>query len=300
MTMLESTQRVRHLEMVALESLMELTAGSPSIRIALVDGPVRLPAEHFDEAEIEYVNESGIVPPTHGDFAALQHGTFVLGILARRTSSSGGGICPDCTFVVRSIFNNRESDTPTCTTSGLIDALEEVIDANADIVNISATILQASPADEDRLRAVIDHALVHGVLITAAAGNQRLVGDTPLTRHPWVIPVVGFSNDGRPLDDSNLGASIGKYGLGAPGSNVQSISSSGKIRHQSGTSVAVPFVTAALALFLSKLPGLSPWELRRAIARPTTPRRTVIPPMMNVAEAYASLAGEEPNIRRST
>jgi hypothetical protein len=57
----------------------------------------------------------------------------------------------------------------------------------------------------------------------AAAGNQGTLGSTAITRHLWVIPVVAYDLQGRPMDQSNLGSSIGRRGLGAPGDRITSL-----------------------------------------------------------------------------
>jgi hypothetical protein len=43
----------------------------------------------------------------------------------------------------------------------------------------------------------------------AAAGNQGTVGGTVITSHPWVIAVAACDANGKPLNGSNLGSSIG-------------------------------------------------------------------------------------------
>src|SRR5438128_7013648 len=93
----------------------------------------------------------------------------------------------------------------------------------------------------------LDHALQRGVLIVVAAGNQGTLGSSVITRHPWVIPVVAYDLRGRPMDQSNLGNSIGRRGLGAPGNAVTSLGAQGPPLTFAGTSAATPFVTGAIA-----------------------------------------------------
>jgi hypothetical protein len=64
--------------------------------------------------------------------------------------------------------------------------------------------------------------------VIVAAGNQGTLGSTAITCHPWVIPVVGYDLQGRPMNHSNLGSSIGRRGLGAPGDRITSIGANGK------------------------------------------------------------------------
>jgi hypothetical protein len=78
----------------------------------------------------------------------------------------------------------------------------------------------------------------------AAAGNQGMVGSSTITSHSWVIPVAACNGQGWPLRESNLGGSIGRRGLSAPGENVTSLGTNGKPRTFGGTSAAAPFVPA--------------------------------------------------------
>ena len=95
------------------------------------------------------------------------------------------------------------------------------------------------------------------ITVVAAAGNQGTVGSSAITRHAWVIAVIGCDLEGRPTAESNLGSSIGRWGLAAPGQNITSLGTDGKPQTSGGTSVAAPFVTGAIALLWSEFPGAS-------------------------------------------
>jgi len=114
-----------------------------------------------------------------------------------------------------------------------------------------------------------------------------MVGSSVSTRHPGTIPVVAFDSRGRPTKQSNLGASIGRRGLGAPGDNITSLGSEGTPLTSGGTSAAAPFVTGAIALLWSVFPAATAVQLRAAIAQAGAPRRTtVVPPLLDAWKAY--------------
>ncbi|MBV8111318.1 MAG: hypothetical protein JO012_16295, partial [Hyphomicrobiales bacterium] len=48
----------------------------------------------------------------------------------------------------------------------------------------------ATTHGERELGLALDMAARCGVIVVAAVGNQRIVGSSTLTRHPWVIPVA--------------------------------------------------------------------------------------------------------------
>lgn len=94
-----------------------------------------------------------------------------------------------------------------------------------------------------------------------------------------------------------MGSSIGKRGVGAPGDRITSLGSAGQSLTLSGTSVAAPFVSGAIALLWSEFPTATAAEIKLAIIQTTALRRaSVVPPLLNVAAAYQNLS--ETNARR--
>src|SRR5262249_53545004 len=111
-----------------------------------------------------------------------------------------------------------------------------------------------------------------------------------ITRHPWVIPVVAYDLQGRPMDQSNLGHSIGRRGLGAPGNAITSLGAQGPPLTFAGTSAATPFVTGTIALLWSEFPAATAAEVRGAVTHASASRRpTVVPPLLDAWSAYHML-----------
>jgi subtilisin family serine protease len=280
------------LDLIRLAPLMAMTGGRPEIVIGLIDGPVAL--THPDIVR-QNVRELAGVPGGNCSSvsnAACVHGTFVTGILAARRGSAAPAICPGCTLLLRPIFQettNDEGHLPSATPETLAAAIVQCVDAGAQVVNISAA-LTPSWQGQQPLEHALDHCARRRVMIVAAAGNHSSIGSTAITRHSWVIPVVGCDLTGRPLDHSNLGASIGRRGLRAPGTNVTSLGTSGKSLMSSGTSVATPFVTGTIALVWSVFPDASAADIRLALTYNGLQRRTsIVPPLLDAWGAYESL-----------
>ncbi|MDQ3850162.1 MAG: S8 family serine peptidase, partial [Actinomycetota bacterium] len=232
----------------------------------MIDGPVVV--DHPDLA----AESIRTLPGRHAECtvpggAACFHGTFVAGILSARRGSAAPALCPGCTLVVRPIFEeaSRVDRLPVARPQALAAAVGECIDAGARVLNVSATLARLCARDERAIRAALDYACRRGVAVVVAAGNDSVIGGSVITRHPWVVPVVGYSLRGRPLARSTLGAVIGRQGLGAPGENVTSLSPTGGTATSGGTSVAAPFVAGAFALLLSAFAGASAAEVRAAL-----------------------------------
>jgi len=202
-------------------------------------------------------------------------------------------ICPGCSLLVRTIFAEAPANgeqMPSASAGELADAIIDVIDAGARVINLSVALQGPSPGGGNSLQQALDFALRRGVVVVAAAGNQGAVGGSVITRHPWVIPVIAYDLKGRPMNLSNLGASIGRCGLGAPGEVVTSLGVTNPLT-MGGTSAATPFVTGTAALIWSEFPGATAADVRSAVTMAAAPRRTtIVPPLLNALASYQAMS----------
>jgi subtilisin family serine protease len=292
------------LGLVKLPSLMELSTGRSDIAVGLIDGPVAI--GHSDLAATNIRETPGAAAAcAEATSAACLHGTFVAGVLSAKRGSGAPAICPDCTLLVRPVFAEAATgnlESPSAEPEELAAAILACIEAGARVINLSLALMQSSPQARRALLDALDHAARQGVLIVAAAGNQGAVGGTIITAHPWVVPVGACDLRGKPLNESNLGHSIGRRGLLAPGEQVTSLGSEGEPLTLGGTSVAAPFVTGAIALIWSLIPVASGAELRLAILQAhARARATVTPPLLNAWTAYqacSQLTMRSPHAKR--
>jgi subtilisin family serine protease len=283
------------LEVVKLLPLMARTTGRPQVTVGLIDGPVVKSHPDFESQNIRELpgEEGGACAQLTS--AACRHGTFVAGMLLAKRGSAAPAICPGCSLLVRPIFPETTSGNeplPSATPEELGAAVIECIDAGARLLNLSAALVQLpSSRGERALEGALDYAAKRGVVVVVAAGNQGSVGGTVITRHPWVITVAACDLRGRPLSESNLGSSIGRRGLSAPGMGITSLATDGKAIASGGTSVAAPFVTGAIALAWSEFPAATPARMRLAVAQAHGLRRaTVVPPLLNAWAIYQAMA----------
>jgi len=281
-------------ELVRLPDLMKRGQGRPEVTIALIDGPVASNLPDLASATIREIPGKLKGTCARADTVACTHGTFVAGMLAARRGSAAPAICPACTLLLRPIFAeavNGNGHLPSATPEELAEAIVDCVEAGAKVINLSAALVQPSLKGESRLEQALDYAAQRGAITVAAAGNQGTVGSSAITRHPWVIPVAACDLKGRPLGESNLGSSIGRRGLSAPGEGVTSLGPDGKPQTFGGTSAAAPFVTGAIALLWSLFPKAPPAEVNLAVTRSgRQPHKALVPPLLNASAAYEVMA----------
>lgn len=278
------------LDLVKLTALMELTSGRAEMMVGLIDGPVAMDHPELLGESIREIPGRPSGKCGQANSAACVHGTFVAGILCGQRNSVTPAICPKCTLLVRPIFAETtlgSEQMPSATPEELAAAIVESIDAGARVLNMSVALAQPSSRGQRELKEALDYAVRRGVIAVAAAGNQGTIGSSAITRHPWVIPVVACDLQGKPISQSNLGSSIGRGGLSAPGDNITNLGAEGKPLTLGGTSVAAPFVTGAIALLWSEFPTATAAEVKLAVTQVNGFRRnTVVPPLLDAWAAY--------------
>ncbi len=281
------------LDVVHLTPLMERTSGRAEIKVGLIDGPVAMDHPDLARQNIHEVPGKVAGACSKASSLACMHGTFVAGMLAAKRGSVAPAICPACTLLVRPIFAEMAStngDMPSAMPEELAAAIIETVNAGARVINLSAALARPSPKGERQLEEALNYAARHDVIVVAAAGNQGTVGSSVITRHPWAIPVAACDLQGRLTAESNLGSSIGRNGLTAPGKDITSLATNGKLQTFGGTSAAVPFVSGAIALLWSEFPSASAAQIKLTVTQvETRSRKTIAPPLLDAWAAYGAM-----------
>jgi len=199
------------------------------------------------------------------------HGTLVAGIAAATTDNGLGiaGMAPDARLVVaKAVGDDGEGDV-----ADIDRAIRWVVGQGADIVNLSvgdpnalAVTLLGTP-----LRPAIEFAWDRGAIPVLASGNQSTglvdLGSANYGDLDAVVVGATTRDGGVARYSSPLGTA--KWGVVAPGGaatgdgdDIVSTYRDGQYALASGTSMATPHVSGALALLLAQ--GLSP---EQAVAR---------------------------------
>lgn len=193
------------------------------------------------------------------DAAGRQHGTAVAALLVGRLDSPAPGLLPYAELIAIEAFH-RGSGGEAADAFALSDALQQMIDADVQVVNLSF-----SGPENAVLRRVVTAALERGIALVAAAGNGG-PGAPPAYPAAWpgVLAVTAVDARLQPYRQAARGAHIA---FAAPGVNLWTAASIRGGRLRSGTSYAAPFVTAALAVERVRHPGQTVAEVVAGLAR---------------------------------
>jgi subtilisin family serine protease len=194
------------------------------------------------------------------------HGTGILALLGGRPDSSTPGLIHKATFLVASIFFIDDGEAVTDTVS-LLNALNWMSVSDVKLVNMSF-----SGPQDDLLEARIMKLRSQGVVFAAAAGNEGLAASPSYpAAYPQVIAVTAVDKKLQVYPSANRGVYID---VAAPGVRVWTAIPNSRDGYRSGTSFAVPFVTAVLAIQRSETLRLLKDDLLDQIKTvPLEPRR---------------------------
>ncbi len=208
------------------------------------------------------------------------HGTHVCGIIAGSGVCSHGkyqGVAPGCHLCVGKILDHKGEGEVAMLIHGLEWMLLIAKEWNIKIINISVSSLFFSKEKErERLFFLFQKAFEADVLVVTAAGNSGPDGKTvsKLGDSPYVICVGCHEGKESKLfkkrcqDCSGRGPGnivFRKPDLVAPGTEIISCSGQRNYIRKSGTSMATPIVSGALALACEKYPRLCAREIKRKL-----------------------------------
>lgn len=285
------------LDLITLTPLMARTSGSRHVVIALIDGPVM--TSHPDlAADVRTLSKRTPGPHAEAAVGDHQHGTFVAGILCARRGSPAPAICPGCQLLIRPVpveAADPGAHAPRAQGADVAAAIVECIDEGARVINVGVT-LEHSSAGEHALEAALDYAIEHDVDVVVPSGRGT-AGTWRINEHPWVIPVVAYDLQGRPIGSDRP---IHLHGVGAPAVDITSLGTEGQPVTLAGASLAAPFVTGTIALLQSEFQDATLSAIRLALTQEYSTRRTsLVPPLLNAWAAYQFLKSAKSRGRRS-
>ncbi len=178
------------------------------------------------------------------DDSVDSHGTYVAGIIAAEDDGVGVvGVAPDVDLYALKVLDGAGFGL----VEWIVAALDWAVENEIHVVNLSI-----EGPHRQALQDACDTAYNAGVLLVASGGNSLVEGGavTYPAAYDSVIAVTATDIVNRPGYFSPMGDSLE---LAAPGVNVLSTIAGGGYDAISGTSIAAPHVTGAIALWLTAM-----------------------------------------------
>lgn len=188
------------------------------------------------------------------------HGTHVAGTIGGST----WGVAKNVRLIAVRVLNNSGSGTIAQVVAG-IDWVTANHTTNPAVANMSL-----GGSKSDALDTAVKNSIADGVVYCVAAGNETSDASTRSPAGVTDAITVGAT------DSQDAFASFSNYGsvvdISAPGVSIKSAwyTSTTATNTISGTSMATPHVTGAVALYLQANPGATPAEVSSAITAKAT------------------------------
>jgi serine protease AprX len=231
------------------------------------------------------------------------HGTHVAGIVAGNGGRSGGafvGVAPEANIVDVRVLGRTGSGRVSSVVRGFEWVLAHRTAYNIRVINLSFGAPARTSYRTDPMSAAVEIAWRRGLVVVVAAGNAGPARNTVASPgiDPYAITVGATDDHGTisPRDDtlatfSSWGTADSnvKPDLVAPGRRIVSLRVPGSAldllfpdrvvttpsgatyMRLSGTSMATPVVSGAVALLLQRRPNLSPDQVKAILVATTQP-----------------------------
>jgi len=205
----------------------------------------RLQAEHFTLVQRRFLPEQ--LAPSYA------HGTAVASLLAARDPAITP-LLPKLTLYSAAAFYASNAFQQSASLEHLLSALNWLASQQLQVINLSLT-----GPDNPVLALLVLKLQERGISLVAAAGNGGPTA-APLypAAYPGVIAVSAVDQQMQPYRWANRGEYLDFSALGV---RVASVSATGQVQPQSGTSLATPVVSAAIACWRAAHPELTHEQL---------------------------------------
>ena len=284
---------------INVESAWELTTGSSSIKIAILDSGVdtlhpELLGKLLPGFDAFGAGTNGSPIP---NFDSDGHGTACAGIAAASTDNAEGvaGVCQECQVIPIRIFEYVDVGTiqPWSTTDVFVDGLswmwqEGDADVSSNSWGVPDDLLALFPGGDLLVNAVIDDAVEQGrgglgIPMIFSSGNDGITDSIPIwpARYERTIAVGATSMCDEHKSQTSCDGETwwaGNWGEGldvsAPGVRVATIDMLGANGFHStqyydsfnGTSAACPNAAGVMGLMFSLTPTLPEWLARKVLS----------------------------------
>lgn len=267
-------------------------------------------------------------------FDAYSHGSHVAGIIGGNGRSSNGayiGVAPQANIINVKVSDdlNKGAGTALSVVQGLQWILQNKATYNIRVVNLSLNSAVAESYTTSPINAAVEVLWFNGIVVVASAGNTGKGSDYAPANDPFIITVGAVDDKGTVSIADDVVASFSTYGttgagykkpdIVAPGKNIVSLMGNAgqglpadhpanlvsyngaRYFRMSGTSMAAPMVSGAVALLLQDEPSLTPDQVKyRLMATANTSwsnykKNTAGAGYLDVAAAIAGTTSQSAN-----
>lgn len=235
-----------------------ITQGSPSVIVAVIDSGAQMDHPDLKDNLVPGFNFITGTPGAEDDFG---HGTHCAGIIAAESNGIGTiGLAPKVKVMPLKFLSKDGWGM----TSDAITAINYAVDHGVKIISNSWGAGIQSQFLCDTIKAATDK----GVLFVAAAGNAGTNNDEVAffpSNCPGTLSVAATGESDHIAAYSDFSSK--SVWISAPGSLIYSTIPASTWGFKSGTSMATPQVSAALALGWSKKPTATAAELKDKLCK---------------------------------
>ncbi|MDQ6694425.1 MAG: S8 family peptidase [Chloroflexota bacterium] len=251
----------------------------------------------------------------HNAADAYGHGTFVAGVIAGDGTMSNGtymGMAPQTNLVNVRVSDDQGMAYESDVVNGLQWVHDNMGTYKIKVVNLSLNSGVAESYNTSPLDAACEILWFDGVVVVASSGNNGTANLYAPANDPFVITVGAVDDQGTPSTADDSVASYSAYGtdetaqakpdIVTSGSNIISVlpdngmltisanHPANRVNSQyfrmSGTSMAAPMVSGAVALLLQDEPNLTPDQVKYRL-KATAKHDTTLWPGYNATTAGA-------------
>ena len=246
------------------------TTGDSSVVVAVLDTGIDAANPEFAGRLVPGYNALTGAADAPADFGPTTddagHGTHVAGTIAAAANNATGiaGIAPSVSIMpIKVLGADGEGDF-----GGMIDGVDWAVAHGARIITMSlgGTL---EPEAVTYVQRTFDRAYAAGAVVVAASGNDGGSIDQYPCNFSHVLCVGSTTNDGTAV--SSFSTRTAGLALVAPGERIASTLPGGGYGYGSGTSMATPHVTGAVALLRSLQPNLSPDDVSANLTQTARP-----------------------------